>query len=348
MPVFIQSANQISVQKPLSDEWFHNPIYYDEKRVSTIDPDFKTYLSPLASRRMCSLLKRAIILSRLTLKDAGVETPDAIISGTGLGCIENTEKFLMSITQNDEKFLQPTYFMQSTHNILSSTIAIELQCHGYNNTFVHRGTSFENALLDAMLQFEHKKVETSLLGGYEELTDNYYTLFDKMGVWDFEPGTSFKEKCFASEAAVSMLLTNRVKADTLCEITGVETMYCPTHEQVKDTLNEILKKADCKLTDIDAVFMGINSNKKNDDVYNNIISNVLDSTPKVVRYKHIFGESFCTSALAVYAAAKCLKNGMIPSFLVKDSEEAIKDVKKILLYNHYNNKSHSLILLSSC
>jgi 3-oxoacyl-(acyl-carrier-protein) synthase len=346
MPVFIQSANQISVQKPLSDEWFHDPIYYDEKRVSTIDPDFKTYLSPLVSRRMCSLLKRAIILSRLTLKDAGVEIPDAIISGTGLGCIENTEKFLMSIMQNDEKFLQPTYFMQSTHNILSSTIAIELQCHGYNNTFVHRGVSFENALLDAMMQFANKKIENSLLGGYEELTDNYYTLFDKMGAWDFDFGTSFKEKCFASEAAVNMLLTNRKKAGTFCEITDAEIMYCPTHEQVKETLHKILKKAGCELSDIDAVFMGLNSNKKNDEVYNNVISNVLENT-SVVRYKHIFGESFCTSALAVYAAAKCLKNGMIPSFLVQDSGNAIKDVKKILLYNHYNNKSHSLILLSS-
>ena len=92
--VYIQGAAQISVQKPLSDEWFDSPLRYHQLSVPSIDPKFSDYLPPLVSRRMCNLIKRAIITSRVALKEANIEIPEAIISGTGLGCIGNTEKFM--------------------------------------------------------------------------------------------------------------------------------------------------------------------------------------------------------------------------------------------------------------
>jgi 3-oxoacyl-(acyl-carrier-protein) synthase len=347
MSIFIQSAHQISVQKPLSDEWFDTPVFYGDKRVKTIDPDFKTWLSPLMSRRMCSLLKRAVVLSRVTLKEAQVEMPDAIISGTGLGCIENTEKFMSSISQNDEKCLQPTFFMQSTHNILSSTVAIEIKCHAYNNTFVHRGTSFENALLDAMMQFETKRVRSVLLGGYDELTDDYYTFFDRLGTWDFRRRDTSKTNCFAAEAAVSMALTNEKNENTLCEINAVELMYLPAYTQLRRSLETILEKASCNIDDIDVLMTGANTIAANDAVYDEFTRRLLPATP-VMHYKHIFGESWSSPALGVYAAATCLKKHTVPAFMLADSRTDLNGVKRILFYNHCKNKSHSLILLSTC
>lgn len=357
MSVYIQSANQISAQKPLSDEWFDNPVLYDGMRVPTIDPDFRDHFSPLAARRMCVLLKRAVMMSRLTLKEALVEMPDAIISGTGLGCIENTEKFLCSIMENDEKFLQPTFFMQSTHNILSSSVAIDLKCHGYNNTFVHRGTSFENALLDAFMQFEQKRIKTALVGGYDELTNDYFKFFERIGIWDFATGPSPKQKCFAGEAAVSMLLGSEKNGNTICRISDVELMYKPTGDQLRKRLDEMLAKAGCGLSDIDAVLTGLNTHPENDKVYRDAIMRFFGDLP-IMQYKHLFGESFSSSALAVYVAATCLRKNRIPSSLLADSpsmrfdpaenSDDIKGVKRILIYNHYRNKSHSFILLSSC
>lgn len=357
MSVYIQSANQLSAQKPLSDEWFDNPVFYGDVRVPTLDPDFKDYFSPLASRRMCVLLKRAVMMSRLTLKEASVEMPDAIISGTGLGCIENTEKFLWSIMENDEKFLQPTFFMQSTHNILSSSVAIDLKCHGYNNTFVHRGTSFENALQDAMMQFEQKRIKTALVGGYDELTDHYFKFFERIGTWDFVTGPSPKQKCFAGEAAVSMLLGTEENEHTICKISDVALMYQPAGDVLRKKLDELLAKAGCKLSDIDAVLTGLNTHPENDRVYHDAITRFFGDLP-IMQYKHLFGESFSSSALAVYVAATCLCKNRIPSFLLADNhsihfdptenKDEIKGVKRILMYNHYRNKSHSFILLSSC
>ena len=63
----------------------------------------------MVARRLGKLLKRAIVTAKQAL---GETIPEAIITGTGLGCIENTEKFLVSMLENDEEYLQPTYFMQ--------------------------------------------------------------------------------------------------------------------------------------------------------------------------------------------------------------------------------------------
>ena len=347
MSVYIQSANQISVQKPLSDEWFDNPIYHTDKRAPTINPDFTPYFSALQARRLCVLLKRAIVLSRLTLKDASVVMPDAIISGTGLGCIDNTEKFLYSIMENEEKFLQPTYFMQSTHNVLSSTIAIDLKCHGYNNSFVHRGVSFENALLDAVLQLEQGRVQNVLVGGYDELTNDYYQFFNRIGIWDFVEGTTPKEKCFASEAAVSMLLSNVRNEHTICELNDIQLMHKPTPAQMQQTLDTLLAKAKCTLSDVDAILTGLNSHAEYDKVYYDAIARFFGATP-ILQYKHLFGESFSSSALGIYVALTCLRKGYAPALLKTNLPEKTTLVRRILVYNHYRNKSHTLTLLSSC
>jgi len=347
--VYIQSATQISAQAPLTDEWFETPVYHEERKSLSHDPDFSSYLTPLMSRRMCNLLKRAIVTSRLTLQKAAVEMPDAIICGTGFGCIENTEKFLYSIRENEEKFLQPSFFMQSTHNIISSAIAIDLKCHGYNNTYVHRGTSFENALMDAVIQFKQHKIRSVLLGGYDELTPDYYIFFDRIGIWDFSKKIPLAHKtyCFAGEAAVSMLLRTEKNEQTLCELNGIEILYRPSIEKMAGSIDALLGQAGCSLSDIDAVMVGTNSNPDNDAVYDRIIPHFFDGIP-VMQYKHLFGQSFTSPALGTYAAAICLNKQLIPAHLLTGRESGINPVKRILLYNHSQHKSHSLILLSRC
>ena len=347
--VYIQSATQISAQAPLTEEWFDSPIYYDKIKALSIDPNFADYLTPIMSRRMCNLLKRAIVASCLTLQKASIEMPDVIISGTGLGCIENTEKFLYSIWENEEKYLQPSFFMQSTHNIISSAIAIDLKCHGYNNTYVHRGTSFENALLDAIIQFRQHKIQSALVGGYDELTPDYFIFFKRIGEWDFskQEASNPKTKCFAGESAVSMLLQTEKNEQTLCELNGVEIMYRPSIEQIGSHLDSLLRKADCSMSDIDAVVVGTNSNPTNDTIYDAVVPKLFNRL-SVMQYKHIFGQSFTSPALGTYAAAICLHKQLIPAHLLTGREENISPVKRILLYNQYQNKSHSLILLTRC
>ena len=135
------------------------------------EADVKKYVTPGEARRMCRILKRAVYTSFEALRQSGIECPDAIITGTSMGCMENSEKFLTDICRNGEQLLKPTLFMQSTHNTIASMTGILLKCHGYNMTYSQGGVSFTSALLDAWLQIRAGEISNALVGCHDGLTD---------------------------------------------------------------------------------------------------------------------------------------------------------------------------------
>ena len=134
------------------------------------EPDFRSLFSVMEARRMGRLLKRAVWTASEALKEAGIDVPDAVIIGTDYGCIENSESFLKALKGIDDAPMKPTHFMQSTHNTISSLIAIRLGAHGYNATYSHRGRSFESALQDAWMQIALGDIDTALVGWFDEMT----------------------------------------------------------------------------------------------------------------------------------------------------------------------------------
>ena len=181
----------------------------------TEDPDFSPLFSVLEARRLSPLMKRAVYVSQQVLSEAGVAVPDAVLTGTGLGCIGNTELFLKSLTGVSDAPLRPTHFMQSTHNTVGSLIAIRLHCHGCNVTYSHGGISFESALLDAFLQLKAGRIDNALVGAFEEMTPDFAAMLAKAGILDpYKDGK-------LSETAVSMLLTASPEG-ALCELADVQ------------------------------------------------------------------------------------------------------------------------------
>ena len=142
----VVSAKQISIQKPLSEDWMESPEVYNDSYIQAIDPDFKQFISAGDARRMGKLLKRALATSLSALREGGIENPDAIITGTGFGSVENTELFLDAMVREGEQMLKPTQFMQSTHNTASSLIGIHTHSHGYNSTYTQTGLSFDKVV----------------------------------------------------------------------------------------------------------------------------------------------------------------------------------------------------------
>ncbi len=134
------------------------------------DPDFRTVISPMEARRMGRLLKRAVWCSTEALRQAGISMPDAIITATDYGCMENSESFLRGVLEPQTYDMRPTHFMQSTHNTIGSLIATRLHCHGYNATYSHTGCSLQSALEDAMMQLQLGDIQTALVGWYDERT----------------------------------------------------------------------------------------------------------------------------------------------------------------------------------
>lgn len=135
------------------------------------EPDYSSVLSPMAARRMGPVLKKAVWTSVNALKSAGLDNVDAIITATDYGCIGDSEAFLKALNHVDGLSLRPTNFMQSTHNTISSLIAIHIGCHGYNATYSHYGNSFNSALMDAWIQISLGDIDTALVGQFDEVTD---------------------------------------------------------------------------------------------------------------------------------------------------------------------------------
>ena len=149
--IFIQAAEQISIQAPLSTQWMDDPVIFKEPFVKAQSPSFRDYIDAREVRRMSPIMKRALVTALSVIKETGISHPDAIITGTSIGSLDYTERFLDDLSENGEQALSPTYFMQSTHNTVSSALAIYTKTHGYNTTYSHGSISFDLTILDAWM-----------------------------------------------------------------------------------------------------------------------------------------------------------------------------------------------------
>lgn len=143
--------------------------------------DIKKYVKPLEARRMGKLMKSSLLSSLEALQQAGIDTPDAIITGTTYGCLENSERLLNQMKEEGEVMLKPTYFMQSTHNTISSNIAIKTHCHGYNVTYTQGNNSLEWAMCDAKMLLASGCVNTVLVGCHDESAPFFNLLLEQNG-----------------------------------------------------------------------------------------------------------------------------------------------------------------------
>jgi 3-oxoacyl-(acyl-carrier-protein) synthase len=352
-PVFIQAVSQISNQAPLDERWFEQPEFPVNANSDSQEADYSKYINPMAARRMGKLFKRAIATAVDVMGKGKMEQVDAIITGTGLGCIEHTEKFLNAMLDNDEECLPPTHFMQSTHNTISSQIALHLKCHGYNCTYSHRGTSFDSSLLDALTQMHLGDIHSAMVCGHEEMTPTYFKMLGKIGYWKQD---QFDEKTlrrhdsigsFSGSCSVNLLLSDKANDETMCAVQSMDMLYKPNPKQLQEVLQKRLAQLNISMEDISAVVMGLSGDQANDKLYLDFAQQHCPNTP-IVWYKHLFGESYCASAFGVYTAAVMLQRQSIPTHLIYSSSKTNITPKYILVYNHFQNKDHSLILLSSC
>ena len=356
MSIFINGSAQISLQKPLCEEWMSLPISYNTVYNRALETDFRQYINPMEARRMSPIVKRAIITSHVALQQSGVVMPDAVIVGTGLGCIDNTEKFLNAMVTDGENFLKPTYFIQSTHNTVASQIALALKCHGYNSTYVHHGVSFESALLDAFMQFKLGKIHTALVGGHDEMTPEYVKFLGKIGYWksDAVDNTldflkySNKKGAYAGEGGTTFVLSDQINDSSQAELKDIKLLYKPDKKRVNAVLMDMLHDNKLNISDIDVVMLGLNGDYEDDSIYYDFVHDAFNYPDRDVvfsYYKHLSGEYFTSSAFGLYVASVILYKQYLPDYM-KLCKSNNRKFHNMLIYNHWQNKDHSLMLLS--
>lgn len=338
MAIYINGIGLISPQETKDNAVFLEEVKALEGDYFKIaEPPYKEYIAPRELRRMSKIIRNGIVSAKIALNDSGLENPEAILTGTGLGCAADTEKFLMAMSENKETLLTPTSFIQSTHNTLGGGIAIGLGCHNYNMTYVNRGFSFESALLDAQLMMDAQEIENALVGGFDEMTENHNKLLLTTAHYEIGKGA------VAGQGSGFFVLEKTASDKTYAELKELKTIYKPEESAIETEVVNLLKahavdKSDC------IVLMGYNGVEAEQNKYEKLQQSVFENSC-IAQYKNLSGEYYTSSAFAFWLASQILKKQLVPeSILVSGSIP--QDIKHVLIYNQFLGNEHSLILLS--
>ncbi len=348
MKVYIRSTACISPQKTFNDGFLNDIVEYTGTRLTAIEPDYKEFIDPKQIRRMSHVIKMGVAASKKCLQDAGVEMPGGIIAGTAFGCMEDTITFLTRIVEEQEEMLPPTAFIQSTHNTVAAQISLMLQCHNYNLTYVHKGISFESALIDGMMLLNEGDAENVLVGATEEMVDTSFKILTRLGLYKRHPVSNldlFKEHSkgtIGGEGAAFFLLENGISPDNLAELTALKVLY--KSKDIGASIVEFLTANGLVISDINLVITGRNGDTSNDEIYNNLASTLFKNTA-IANYKHLCGEYPVSSSFALWLAVNIFKHKAAPPVVMERGEAG--SPQKILIYNHYQQKYHSLMLVSA-
>ena len=345
---YINGIGSVSIQS-VDFDLFTSDVIELTNQNKAQQPSYKELIAPAMIRRMAKGVKMGIYAANEALKQNNTTELDAIIVGTGLGCIEDSEKFLDAIIANDEQFLTPTSFIQSTHNTVAAQIALYLQCKAYNFTYVNGGNSFENALFDAFLQIKHLQKQTILVGGVDEMapyTMSVYSLIDKVkregAAIDFKQPTT-KGIAYA-EGATFFTLSDKKTEKTFAEVLDV-MVFNAFNEDEQVTIEGFLKRSNLTIDEIDVVVFGVNADVQQQAFYDQLRS--LFQNNAQAYYQHISGSYDTASAFGLKVAAEMVSRQMYP-VNIQYNEIQPEEIGKVLLINQLNNTDFSFVLVSKC
>jgi len=347
MKAFIRAMGNLSPQ----DNSLQQLVVHEGKQMRCVEPDYLQIIDPKLIRRMSRIIKMGTAAALGCLKEAGIAKPDAITMGTAYGCLEDTGILLKKLVEQQEQMLSPTAFIQSTHNTIGAQIALILQCQQYNNTFVHRGFSFESALLDAVMLLEEGAAGQVLTGAADEITGYSQSVLERFGLYKGEAINNTQlfdhqtKGSMAGEGAAFFLLDSKASGADYATIDGMHSFYKPGSEaQIRDEIEKFLSARSLSATDIDLVITGKNGDWEEDELYR-FLGGGIFANKSLIPYKHLCGEYPTSTAFACWLAAKILRDRKLPAVYPDQSKNGIR---RVLIYNHYQSIHHSLLLLGAC
>lgn len=346
--IYIYGSGIICIQPTFHEDYFYDEVKtYDINGIKSIDPDYKEFIPALQLRRMGKSMRMAVYASQKAIQNAGNPEIHAIITGTGEGCIRDSEKFVEALWENEGGMLNPTPFIQSTHNMAAATIALALGCKGYNMTYTNNSSSFESAIIDSLLYLNESPQENIIIGGLDEVSEQTMQFWGKAGyvrTQNVHIPLDLNNKNtgeIIAEGAGFYVVSGEKRKNYLGKILNVKTVF--DVDNLQDFMVEFLQENELNASNLDAIILGNNGDKRYDGIYNSISEQLFSEIPQI-SFKNILGEFDTVTSLAVELALKVFKNQAIPQILNLNGKTK-NEYNRILIYNQRRGKNHSLILL---
>jgi 3-oxoacyl-(acyl-carrier-protein) synthase len=199
---------------------------------------------------------------------------------------------------------------------------------------------------------KEKEADTALVGGIEELTDTSFTILERLGLYKRWPVSNLallpaaSKGTIGGEGAAFFLLSSKASESNIAELADIKMLYKPAGiEQLKKGILDFLHLNKLAAEDIDLVITGKNGDLKNDEVYDQVI-NAIFKDNSTAFYKHLSGEFPTSPAFALWLASRIMETNTM-STVIAEKTTGHNKLKRILIYNHYMNLYHSLMLIEA-
>lgn len=305
---------------------------YETTCLHCLEPDYTGMIPPMQLRRMSKSVRMGVAASRRALQKAQIEKPDAISVGTAYGCLQDTEVFLSKMTEQDEQMLTPTAFIQSTHNTVSGQIALLNKCNGHNLTFVQKGHSFEQAMLNAQLYLSEHPDENVLVGGIDELTEGSIAALQLAGVYTKEnkrPGAVLSPGpggAVGGEGAAFFVVTTKPIAEKVMKIKKLDMFKTSDMEEAFEWVKNFTKDRFCMAA------LGLNGDDTYAAFYQRLRKELYNENAQAV-FKHMCGEYSTAGAYALGMMYEIMDKGVVPEFV--DISRPVSELKDVLIVNNF-------------
>ncbi len=352
--IFIHNHSFISHQSTFNQDqdWPSWKVEY-ASILQMEEPPYNDFVAAAQTRRLAKIIKAGLVCGiDAAIQKTGIERPDAIITATGQGSLQDTERFLLTMINDKERMLNPASFINATFNSLNGILGIYFNANCYANTYVHRGFSFTSALQDAMLLIEEQQAKNVLVGAFDEMSADHYFIKRRMGFWKKEGEIinlnellkSQTDGTIAGEGTAFFVLSPQKPEGTYAVLKDTLMVYKPTATQEVLTKIEAMC-AENQLTtdDIDVVVCGKNGDGRHDFYYEDMVKHFKKST--FVAFKHLFGEYDTADSAGVWLGCEILKKQTIPANCIYKNSGYKSTITNVLIYNHYFGQQHTAVLL---
>ena len=312
--------------------------------ISNFDP--KAILGPKGLRNLDRTTLLALCASKLALEDAKLPHPvpeeDTDIYGVSLG---STMGSVWSISEFDKEALRggpravnPAHFPNTVINSPASQISIKFNIQGFNSTISTGFCSSIDAIYYAINMMSLYEYEVVLTGGVEELCEQTYKGFHKIGhLAGSRPGKKeincpFDKRrngIIMGEGAGIVILeelehARKRGAKIYAEVLGYGTsfdpksknIYSPKAEGATETIKYCLNDAELTENDIDYISASANSTLDCDVMETRAVKNALNKKAKQIpisSIKSMIGDSFSASgAMNLVASIGALEENFLP------------------------------------
>lgn len=289
-----------------------------------------------STRLINSASKLAIDGSRLEITEENTHYTGVSI-GTTFGSLHSIFQFDREGLLEGPRFVNPSHFPNTVINSPASQISIRFKIKGFNTTISTGFCSGLDAVYYASDFIKLKRADIILAGGVEELCEETFLGFYKLGYLSGNDGSDpiccpfdmRRNGIILSEGAVILIIEDEEHAlnrgaDILAKVLGYGNSFNPTGYKknkyegigLKNAISIALKEASLMPEGIDYVCSCANSTKELDRMETEVIKGVFGEYANkipVSSIKSMIGESFSASgALALTAAIGAIQRGFIP------------------------------------